>query len=456
MKFLREFADKIGASNFWDQLNPSQQKIGSILGISAAVLIGMWLVVGTDKEAPKRTKENVQRSILSANNTRELGMDSLAAENKTLQKKIEQLEKRLERTDDSIGQINQRRGNDPDITREIGVIRHNQETLAETAKFHGWEIQDLKDGKIEIDPLHKNAEPRKAKVPEDAGPGSVSTQAALPASTSFAKSPDVFAMTPPTPQVVGPATKAEKPIPKMRTIQGANDGKAGEVAKPIKLPTGTLFSITLLNGLDAPAGRSAKNDPFPVLARINDLALLPNEFTADLRECFVTSSGYGDLSSERAYLRGEKISCIDKRGQTYEGSFPAYMVGEDNTAGVRGPVVHKAGQLIAKTALAGFASGVATAFDSNPVPVVQTSNVTSTPIYQKNFTEDAFNHGVSSGATEALTKLADYFMDLADQIFPVIEIKAGREVNMVATGTVILNPIDVQPKAATLASRGEK
>ncbi len=32
---------------------------------------------------------------------------------------------------------------------------------------------------------------------------------------------------------------------------------------------------------------------------------MPNRFRADVRECFLIVSGYGDLSSERAYLRGE-------------------------------------------------------------------------------------------------------------------------------------------------------
>lgn len=453
MQALRDFADKIGARNFWDQLNPSQQKIGSILGISAAVLIGMWMLVGSDKEAPKRTKENVQRSVLSANNTRELGMDSLAAENKMLAKRLEQLEKKDKRQDDSIDQINQRRGNNPDIEREIGVIRHNQEKLADTAKFHGWEIQDLKDGKIEVTSTGKDGGARKVATSKSTAADSSGPVPVI--APVVPRAQDAFAMNPPVAQTVGPASKAEKPIPKMRVIEGVNAGKLGELAaKPIKLPVGTIFSVTLLNGLDANAGRSAKNDPFPVLGRVNDLALLPNEFSADLRECFTTSSGYGDLSSERAYLRGEKISCIDKHGQMYEGDFPSYVVGEDGKAGIRGRLIHKAGALIAKTALAGFASGMATAFDSNPVPVVQTSDVTSSPIYQKSFTEDAFNHGVSSGASEALNKLADYFMDLADQIFPVIEVDAGREVNIHASAVVVLKPIDAQPAQTKIASRG--
>ena len=66
------------------------------------------------------------------------------------------------------------------------------------------------------------------------------------------------------------------------------------------IPAGSILSGNLLNGLDAPTGKGARREPFPVLARLKDEAILPNRFRADVRECFLVSAGYGDLSSERA------------------------------------------------------------------------------------------------------------------------------------------------------------
>src|SRR3546814_6203967 len=50
--------------------------------------------------------------------------------------------------------------------------------------------------------------------------------------------------------------------------------------------------------------------PFPSLIRIKNEAILPNRFRADFRECFLIAGGWGDLSSERAYLRAERLSCV--------------------------------------------------------------------------------------------------------------------------------------------------
>lgn len=62
----------------------------------------------------------------------------------------------------------------------------------------------------------------------------------------------------------------------------------------------------------------ASAHPFPSTLRIQKEAILPNRFRADVRECFLIVSGYGDLSSERAYLRGETFSCVREDGGVIE------------------------------------------------------------------------------------------------------------------------------------------
>lgn len=48
-----------------------------------------------------------------------------------------------------------------------------------------------------------------------------------------------------------------------------------------------------------------------------------------------------------------------------EAKLDSYAVGEDGKAGVRGRVVSKQGQIIAKSLMAGFLGGVSEAFDVN-------------------------------------------------------------------------------------------
>ena len=93
----------------------------------------------------------------------------------------------------------------------------------------------------------------------------------------------------------------------------------------------------------------------PALLRVEKEAILPNRFTSDIKDCFVLVSGHGDLSSERAFLRGEYLSCVRNDGAVLETKFPSYVVGEDGKAGMKGRLVSKQGQMIARTLIAGFA-----------------------------------------------------------------------------------------------------
>src|SRR3546814_3455429 len=103
--------------------------------------------------------------------------------------------------------------------------------------------------------------------------------------------------------------------------------------------------------------------PFPSLIRIKNEAILPNRFRADFRECFLIAGGWGDLSSERAYLRAERLSCVRNDGSVLESSLEAYATGEDGKAGIRGRLVSKQGQILERSLMAGFMQCVASAFN---------------------------------------------------------------------------------------------
>ena len=184
--------------------------------------------------------------------------------------------------------------------------------------------------------------------------------------------------------------------------------------------------------MDAPTAKGARKDPFPATIRLQKEAILPNRFRADVRECFLIVSGYGDLSSERAYLRGEVISCVRDDCGVIESRLYGYAVGEDGKAGVRGRLVSKQGAMIAKSLTAGFLSGFAQALDTNPVPVINT-NPTDTPVYQQVFNENTLQSGISKGASSAMEKVAQFYLDMAEGMFPVIEVDAGRQIDVIIT-----------------------
>ena len=80
----------------------------------------------------------------------------------------------------------------------------------------------------------------------------------------------------------------------------------------------------------------AQRNPQPVLLRLMDNAVLPNQFRSKVKECFVVGAGYGDVSSERAYIRTESLSCITREGTAIDVPVKGYVAGEDGKAGMRG------------------------------------------------------------------------------------------------------------------------
>ena len=169
-------------------------------------------------------------------------------------------------------------------------------------------------------------------------------------------------------------------------------------------------------------------------------AILPNLFRSDVRECFLLASGHGDLSTERANLRSELISCVRNDGSMIQSKLNGYVAGEDGKAGMRGRLVSKTGTMIARTMVAGFLSGMAQAFDYDPVEVLSTT-ASNNVQYQSKWSADAAKSGLATGLTKSLDRVADFYMNLADQMTPVVEIGAGRQVDVVVISKTDLTAI---------------
>ena len=170
------------------------------------------------------------------------------------------------------------------------------------------------------------------------------------------------------------------------------------------------------------------------MVRVKEEAILPNRFKADLRECFLIASGYGDLSAERAYIRAELFSCIRTDGGVIEVPMDAYAVGEDGKLGLRGRLIDKQGQLVAQSLAAGFAQGFSSMFSRVQVPVIMNGgqgSLSSNVPFQSAFSADATEGAVLKGTGAALDRLANYYMDMAENLFPVIEIDVTRRIEFV-------------------------
>ena len=167
------------------------------------------------------------------------------------------------------------------------------------------------------------------------------------------------------------------------------------------ISSGAFTRALLLGGLDAPTGGQAQRNPQPVLLRLMDNAVLPNQFRSKVKECFVVGAGYGDVSSERAYIRTESLSCITRDGTAIDVPVKGYVAGEDGKAGMRGRLVSKQGQILANALLAGVASGIGHAFQQSSTTMsVSPLGATSTVEPGKQF-EAGFGTGVAGSFHQA-------------------------------------------------------
>lgn len=199
------------------------------------------------------------------------------------------------------------------------------------------------------------------------------------------------------------------------------------------LPAGAFAQAVLIGSVDANCGVSSTSDPKPVLLRILENGTLPNNFKSKLKRCVAIGASHGDLSSERVYIRLERMSCIDKTtGEVIETDVAGYIAGEDGKAGIRGEVVDRSGSMIARAAVGGFFGGISQ-FMQGSIMNQQLSQLSKETDGKTIFNMDALKQGGVQGVGSALDKLSDYYIKRAEQLQPVIQIAAGRTVDIVFT-----------------------
>ncbi|WP_265596456.1 TraB/VirB10 family protein [Acinetobacter baumannii] len=121
-------------------------------------------------------------------------------------------------------------------------------------------------------------------------------------------------------------------------------------------------------------------------------------------------------------------------GQTVPIQIKGQVVGEDGKTGIRGRVVSKQGQILAKAALASAMEAIGGLYGSTVGTASQSALGTVRTISGSELKQAAVGGAISGGAE----KLSDFYMQRANDLFPVIEVSAGRTLEIVVQqgGTV--------------------
>ncbi|MDF0487723.1 TraB/VirB10 family protein [Sphingomonas sp. H39-1-10] len=256
---------------------------------------------------------------------------------------------------------------------------------------------------------------------------------------------------PPPAPAAPPAPPVEKNVGSIGTAtsqvaprDAATDGSGASKKKirTIYLPPG-FMKARLLTGIDALASRDATSNPEPIIARVQAPAVLPNEVKANLAGCFVIGNATGSLAKERVEVQLVTLSCVDFDDHSVvDQTVKGFFVDADGKKGLSGKVVTRAGATLARAFLAGTISGISRS-------VEDTFGQTSTSALGTVRTldaGDAAKEGIAGGLGRSSDKLTDFYLDLARQAGPIVEVGAAKDVVVVIQEGVSL---EIKPSAGT-------
>jgi len=229
--------------------------------------------------------------------------------------------------------------------------------------------------------------------------------------------------------VATPGHPREKKIIGDITVVSNKDQRKDDKKKfrTVYLPP-SFMEAELLTGFDAATSGKGKNDPEPMLIRVQTPAVLPNDIKADLAGCFVVAEAVGRLDKERADVRVVSLSCLSNEGRAViDTQVKGFVTDSDSKVGLAGRVVSRMGAATARTIIAGFFGGAGDMLKSSATtqsvsPLGVTTSVDSSQIAK---------YAVGGGLSDGAQSLQDFYMSLAKQATPVIEVGATKHITVV-------------------------
>jgi len=245
---------------------------------------------------------------------------------------------------------------------------------------------------------------------------------------------------PPVEKVVGAIGAATSPVVPKDAAAASDESK--KKIRTIYLPPG-FMKARLLTGVDALASHDATSNPEPIIARVQVPAVLPNDVKANLSGCFVIGNATGSLAKERVEIQLVTLSCVDfDEHSVVDQSVKGFFVDTDGKKGLSGKVVTRAGAALARTFIAGTISGIAQTVE-NSFGDTSTSALGTVRTLNAG---DAAKSGIAGGLSKSSDKLTDFYLDLARQAGPIVEVGAAKDVVVVIQEGVTL---EIKPSAGS-------
>lgn len=214
--------------------------------------------------------------------------------------------------------------------------------------------------------------------------------------------------------------------------------------KPYHISTGFMTAY-MVTGAYAPAFQEGSMEPLPVLFEAEGDIIMSNDTIGSLDKCFLLGSAKGNMNSQTADIKLVSISCLINGGSyRIEGTISGWVIGENGTPGLQGELLHKNGAWLARTFVSGFFETFATALSGGQTQQLAlggNTNGTNTVDNQTAINGNLLTAG-ASGISNVFSKLGEYYLKMAEQIFPIIEVKGGRTVSILLIGGEDINMVE--------------
>lgn len=215
------------------------------------------------------------------------------------------------------------------------------------------------------------------------------------------------------------------------------EGATSFTDSPNYLPPNSIAKARVVVGVDATTNTRSQSDPLPVLLRITGPARSVYEegrlLATRVQGCMVNGAAYGDLSSEKVYVKLQRMTCPQPGGRFAVSEVKGFIA-FGGKVGVRGRVVSREGGLVSQAFLAGLVGSAGTALGqglNQPIITDQRENPDLGEVGLR---------ALGGGAQQAGTTVSDYLIERAEQYQPVIEMPTGAEVEVVfLDGTFVRN-----------------
>lgn len=392
----------------WRELPPKKRGLIA-LGGGAVLVIAAGILFGEPEVAPGQQAKTNSASNFSLPVNKDISMEQLAAQVASIRSGQDEDRLARARLEKILMAKEEAKGNQDPLTADV--------------------LKELRELRTDVDTI--KTQKAASQEPDIALDDQLPTDGAMPTPNGSPQPPQPSVVEPPQIRITGGQVK-ESSV--------KEDDSAEKKKESAYLPAGSNFEGVLLNGMDAPTSGAAKQNPVPALVRLDTDAILPSRHRYDVRECFTIVSGFGVMSTERAQLQTVTISCVKTDGTVIESKLDGYVVGEDGKVGLRGRLVTKQGQLLAKSFATGVFAGIGQALAPMAVPQLNVAPG-GTAQYQAPNMSQVATSATAQGLQNTAKSISAFYLDMAKEMFPVIEIDAMRRVTIVLVKGVELNMV---------------